>query len=323
MLTTIEKVSEFVEKEVNLQGWIYNKRSSGSIHFLQLRDGSGMIQGVVVKNEVSDEVFQRCHELTMESSVKITGLVREEKRAHSGYELTVKNIEIIQLAPDDYPIGKKEHGPDFLLSNRHLWLRSTRQWAIQRVRNEIIKGFYDFYYEQSFTKIDSPIFTPNACEGTSTLFEVDYFGEKVYLTQSGQLYLEAAIASFGKVYDFGPVFRSEKSKTRRHLTEFWMLDAEMAFYDQKMNMEFQEDLIVYLVKRILKNCQQELKILERDIKPLEKIQKPFIYMNYKDAIKELHKLGSDMKDGEDMGNDDETLLTQAHEKPIFIEKINI
>jgi len=315
--TTIAKIQDFAGKEVQLKGWVYNKRESGKIIFLQLRDGSGFIQGVVVKSEVSEKTFENAVKATMESSVVMTGTAREDKRAPSGFEILVFNLELIQVA-EDYPITKKEHGPDFLLDHRHLWLRSKRQWAIQRVRNDLILGIYDFLHREGFIKIDAPIFTPNACEGTTTLFEVDYFGNKAYLSQSGQLYLEAAIFAHGKVFDFGPTFRAEKSKTRRHLTEFWMMDAEMAFYDWKDNIDFQEKLIVQLVQRVLRNCQQEMKILERDTKSLEKIKAPFMRLTYVEALEMLRKLGSDIKEGEDFGNDDETMLTQAHEKPIFV-----
>lgn len=314
----LAQIKDYVGKKVQLKGWIYNFRSSGSIIFLQFRDGTGVIQGVVIKKEVPEAVFKKAKSLNLESSVILSGKAKEEPRSPSGYELFVTDIEIGQIAAEDYPIGKKEHGVDFLLDRRHLWLRSQKQWAILKIRNEIIYGIYDFFYHQGFVKIDSPIFTPNACEGTTTLFEVDYFGEKAYLSQSGQLYLEAAIASFGKVFDFGPTFRAEKSKTRRHLTEFWMMDAEVAYSDWQDNIKLQEKMVQFLLERVLCNCKNELEILERNMEPLKEIKPPYIQMTYSEAIKKLQKLGSDIKLGEDFGNDDETILTKAHKLPIFV-----
>lgn len=314
----LSQIKNFVGKEVQLRGWIYNFRSSGKISFLQFRDGTGVIQAVAVKDEVEEKIFTEIKSLRLESSVILIGKVKEEPRSPSGFELQLTNLEIIQIPQAEYPIGKKEHGPDFLLDHRHLWLRSKRQWAIQRIRNELIMGIYQFFYDHEFVKIDSPIFTPNACEGTTTLFEVPYFDQKAYLTQSGQLYLEAAIFSFGKVFDFGPVFRAEKSKTRRHLTEFWMMDAEIAFCDWQENIKVQEQLVQYLLDRVLDKCQNELKILERKIEVLKAIKPPYLQMTYSEAVKELQKLGSDIKLGEDFGNDDETMLTKAHDLPIFV-----
>ncbi|KKP70221.1 asparagine--tRNA ligase [candidate division CPR3 bacterium GWF2_35_18] len=314
----LSQIKNFVGEQIELKGWIYNFRSSGSIIFLQFRDGTGVIQGVIIKKEVSEETFLKAKGVGLETSVILTGKVKAEPRSSSGYELLVTKIEIIQIPKEDYPISKKEHGPDFLLDNRHLWLRSQRQWAIQKIRDQLIHGIYDFYRTEGFTKIDTPIFTPNACEGTTTLFEVPYFEEKAYLSQSGQLYLEAAIASFAKVYDFSPVFRAEKSKTRRHLTEFWMNNSEMAFYDWQDNIHLQEKLVQYLLDQVLANCQEELKIVGRNLEPLKKIKPPYIQMTYSEAVKELHGLGSDIKEGEDFGNDDETILTKTHEKPIFV-----
>jgi asparaginyl-tRNA synthetase len=237
------------------------------------------------------------------------------------YEVQATNVEAVQIA-EEFPIGKKEHGPDFLLDQRHLWLRSPSQWAIQKVRNEIIYATYDWMRDHGYTKIDSPIFTPSACEGTTELFEVPYFDEttKAYLSQSGQLYLEAAIASVGKCFDFGPVFRAEKSKTRRHLTEFWMMDAETAFADHEENMRIQESLVVHIVERVLANCQTELQILERDQAPLKQVQAPFPRLTHKEAVQKLRELGSDIGDMDDLGADDETMLTKQYDRPIFIEK---
>ncbi len=316
----ISKCSEHVGGTVTVKGWAYNVRSSGSIAFLQLRDGSGFMQAVVAKQSVDDASWNAASTCTVESSVVVTGAVSKHPKKEDVYELQATTVEVIQRA-EEYPIGKKEHGPDFLLDNRHLWLRAPSQWAIQRVRNEIILATYDWMHAHDFIKIDSPIFTPNACEGTTDLFEVDYFEDrKAYLTQSGQLYLEAAIASVGRCFDFGPVFRAEKSKTRRHLTEFWMMDAEAAFTDHAGNMEIQEQLVSFIVARILERCRAELKILERDTAPLEKVQAPFERITHADAIRILREKGSDIGDMDDLGADDETVLTQMYEKPIFIEK---
>ncbi|MFC1711232.1 asparagine--tRNA ligase [Patescibacteria group bacterium] len=315
----ISQVEKNNKKKVEISGWLFNKRSSGSIHFLQIRDGTGYIQAIAIKSNVSLKAFKELKELNLESSLILTGLVKKEPRSPTGYELEVSKVEIIHNAAVDYPIGKKDHGVDFLLDNRHLWLRSSRQRAIQIIRNELTLAITEFYAKNSYFKIDTPIITPNACEGTTTLFEIDYFGKKSYLSQSGQLYLEAAIFSLRRVYDFAPVFRAEKSKTRRHLVEFWMTNAEAAFVEHKENLDIQEKMIVYIFNKVLKNCKNELEILKRDVKPLEKVKSPFIRMSYERAIKELKKLGSDIKYGKDFGNDDETLLTKAYEKPIFIE----
>ncbi len=321
MIVPIHRIGEHVGEEVTVRGWMYNKRGSGKIHFLQLRDGTGMIQGIAVKGEVSDEVFEKGEKLTMESALTVTGTVTKHPKHDDVFELQVKDIEILHLNNDEYPISKKEHGPDFLLNNRHLWLRSNKQWAIQKVRNTIINATYEYLNNNDFTKIDSPILTPNACEGTTELFEVDYFDEgKAYLSQSGQLYLEAAIYSVGKCFDFGPVFRAEKSKTRRHLTEFWMMDAEAAFVDHEENMKIQEGLVTFIVEKVLEKNQKELKILERDIEPLKKVQPPFIRKTHEEVIKELREMGSDIGDNDDLGADDETMLTEKYDKPIFVEK---
>lgn len=317
--SSIQDLKKNLDKDVLLKGWVYNMRSSGKIMFLQIRDGSGFAQAIVDQVNVSAKVWQDVEKITLESSVELKGkVVKHPQKAE--YEVQVSDLQIIQIAKE-YPIGKKEHGPDFLLENRHLWLRSPKQWAIQRVRNTVINATYEFLNKQGFTKIDAPILTPNACEGTTDLFELDYFDlGKAYLSQTGQLYLEAAIASLGKVFDFGPTFRAEKSKTRRHLTEFWMMDAEMAFYDHKMNMKLQEKMVVFIVKKVLKENQKELAILERDVAVLEKIKGPFHRLTYKKAIERLQKKGSDIKLGEDLGNDDETLIMEGYDKPLFIEK---
>jgi len=317
--TYIKDLKANLDKEVLLKGWVYNFRSSGKIGFLQLRDGSGFAQCIVSQTNVDADTWKVMEDMTLESTVEIGGTVSKHPKLDE-YEVQVKSLKFFQRA-EDYPIGKKEHGPDFLLENRHLWLRSPKQWAIQRVRNTVINAIYEFLNNEGFIKIDSPILTPAACEGTTELFEMKYFDEgKAYLSQSGQLYIEAAIASFGKVFDFGPVFRAEKSKTKRHLTEFWMMDAEMAFYDHKMNLEVQENLIAHVAKKVLEINQKELDILERDKTALEKIKAPFNRLIYKEAITMLQELGSDIKDGEDLGNDDETLIMTKFDKPLFIEK---
>lgn len=305
-----------------IAGWLYNKRSSGSIQFLEIRDGSGFIQAIVVKDIVDATTWENADKLTQESSVKITGTVSAHPKKPGVFELQVKQVEIVQIAAPEYPIAKKEHGPDFLMENRHLWLRTKTQWAILRVRDVIQTAINEYLHSQKFIRTDSPVFTPNACEGTTTLFPVPYFdlGE-AYLSQSGQLYIEAAIASVGRCYDFGPVFRAEKSKTKRHLTEFWMMDAEAAFVEHDENMNTQEGLVKHIIKRALENCTEEFAILERNVEPLKKVvELPFKRYTYDEAIAKLHEEGSDIKYGEDLGNDDEVLLTQNSEVPVFIHK---
>jgi asparaginyl-tRNA synthetase len=321
MLTTIAKLAEHINQEVTIRGWMFNKRGSGKIYFLQLRDGSGFTQGVVEASSVSAKIMETAEKLTAESSVKVTGIVSKHPKLEDTYELRVSQIEIIHLNDHEYPISKKEHGPDFLMDNRHLWLRSQRQWAIQRVRNTIINATYEYLNQEGFIKIDAPILTPNACEGTTELFGIDYFDlGKAYLSQSGQLYIEAAIFSVGKCFDFGPVFRAEKSKTRRHLTEFWMMDAEAAFVEHEENMRIQEGLISHIVKRVLERNNKELKILDRNITPLQKITPPFIRKTHAEVVKELREMGSDIQENHDLGGDDETILTKKYDKPIFVEK---
>jgi asparaginyl-tRNA synthetase len=321
MIVPIEKIKDHVGKQATVRGWMYNKRGSGKILFLQLRDGTGMMQGICVKNDVPEEVFKKGEDLTMESAVSVSGEVTAHPKFDDVFELQVKDIEIHHLNNDEYPISKKEHGPDFLLNNRHLWLRSSKQWAIQRVRNTIINATFEYLNDEGFIKIDSPILTPNACEDTTDLFEIAYFDEgSAYLSQSGQLYIEAAIYSVGRCFDFGPVFRAEKSKTRRHLTEFWMMDAEAAFVEHEENMKIQEGLIMHIIKRVLEKNRKELKVLERDIEPLEKIKTPFIRKTHAEVVKELHEMGSDIQPDHDLGGDDETILTEKYDKPIFVEK---
>lgn len=320
MDTFIKHFPDHVGQIVTIKGWAYNVRSSGSIAFLQVRDGSGFTQAVVAKNGIDEASWNAAVEATIESSVIVTGTVSKHPKQEGVYELQATAVQLVSKA-EEFPIGKKEHGPDFLLDQRHLWLRSPQQWAIQKVRDQVIHATYDWMRDHGFSKIDSPIFTPSACEGTTELFEIDYFGErKAYLSQSGQLYLEAAIGSVGRCFDFGPVFRAEKSKTRRHLIEFWMMDAEAAFVEHEDNLKIQESLVCYIVEQVLKNCQPELKILERNQEPLKKVQAPFIRMTHAEAIKELREMGSDIGDMDDLGADDETKLTMKYEKPIFVEK---
>ncbi len=316
---TVKELAAHDGEKVSLDGWVYNKRSSGKVRFLILRDGSGYLQCVAFVRDVPPEVFDLMDRVTLESSVTVEGTVRIDQRAPGGVELSLSGLVLHHMA-EEYPIGKKEHGTGFLMENRHLWLRSSRQVAILRVRSEIEQAFRDYFYQSGFTLIDSPILTPAACEGTTTLFQTDYFGEKAYLSQSGQLYLEPACMALGKVYCFGPTFRAEKSKTRRHLMEFWMLEPEVAFAGLDDVMALSEDFLVSVVSRILDRCPEEMKILERDTSKLEKVQKPFPRVQYKDAVRQLHELGSDLKYGDDFGGDDETILTQQYDRPIMVHR---
>jgi len=317
---TINQLSEYEGKDVELRGWVYNIRSIGKIWFIIFRDGTGLLQGVVVKGEATDESFALEQELHQEDSVIITGTVRKESRSVGGYELGIKEIKVVNHVTEEFPISHKEHGADFLMSNRHLWLRSKRQNAIMRVRHQIVKAIRDFFDTNGFTLIDSPIFTGNAVEGTTTLFEVDYFERSAYLTQSGQLYQEAGATAFGKTYCFGPTFRAEKSKTRRHLTEFWMVEPEMAYVDLDENMTWAENLVGYIVDKVLKKCIPEFEVLERDIKKVEAIVPPFPRMTYDEASEILKNNGSDFQYGSDFGTPDETLLSEQFDKPIMIHR---
>ncbi len=321
MRTYIHEIDKYIDHEVTLKGWLVNKRSSGKIIFLEIRDGSGFIQAIITQDGVSKQIWELANTLTQESSLIITGIVSQHPKKPSVFELQVSTIQIINIA-QEYPISKKEHGPDFLLNERHLWLRSKRQWAILKVRDVVETAIHQYLHEQFFVRTDSPILTPNACEGTTTLFPVPYFNlGEVYLAQTGQLYIEAAIGSVGRCYDFGPVFRAEKSTTKRHLTEFWMMDAEAAFVEHEENMQIQEELVKAIAKQCLKKCQEEFAILERDTTPLEKmLTQSFRRVTYEEAIPLLHSLGSDIKFGEDLGNDDERLLTKESEVPVFIHK---
>lgn len=315
----IAEISRYKDQEVTIQGWLYNKRSSGKLRFLQIRDGSGTIQAVVFKGDVSEKVFEKCDLLTQESSVAVSGMVKEDKRSPIGFELQVRDIRVLQIAPE-YPIALKEHGPAFLMDHRHLWLRSSKQHAILKVRHALIRACRDFFDSRGFVLVDAPIFTPAACEGTTTLFETDYFGEKAYLTQSGQLYMEAAAMAVGKAYCFGPTFRAEKSKTRRHLTEFWMIEPEVAYMDLEGDMDLAEDFVAAIVQRVLESCTEELKVLERDTAPLEKIQKPFPRISYDEAVQILHDKGLKFEDGNDFGAPDETVISEQYDKPVMVHR---
>ncbi len=318
----IRNVAGSVGQEVLIQGWVYNIRASGKILFPLFRDGTGIMQGVVVKSAVAPEVFERARGLTQESSVRVTGKVRADQRAPGGFELDVSEVEIVQLvsAEHPYPITPKDHGVEFLMDHRHLWLRSARQRSILGVRHEIIKACRDFFDDRGFTLVDTPIFTPAACEGTTTLFEVNYFDEKAYLTQSGQLYNEANAAAVGKTYCFGPTFRAEKSKTRRHLTEFWMIEPEVAFAQLDDVFVLAEELVAFVVQRVLDKRRPELQALERNIANLEKCTLPFPRLSYDDALKILQKKGSEIQWGGDFGGTDETLISEDYDRPVLVHR---
>ena len=319
----IAEAGHHAGETVQIAGWLYNLRKSGKIVFPQLRDGTGIMQCVGVKSELPEETFETLKHLTQESSLILTGTIRAEARAQGGYEMDIKSVEVIQRVSenDPYPITPKEHGIEFLMDRRHLWLRSRRQHAAIRVRHEVIRAIRDYFDNNGFILVDTPIFTPAACEGTTTLFEVDYFeDEKVYLTQSGQLYNEANAMAFGKVYCFGPTFRAERSKTRRHLTEFWMVEPEMAYADLEEVKRVAEDLVVYVVGRALENRREELKALERDTSKLETVKAPFHRMSYDDAVKKLQEKGSEIQWGGDFGNTDETLVTEELDRPLMVDR---
>ena len=316
----IKDLKHFEGKNVEIKGWVYNLRNVGKIWFIILRDGTGLLQGVVVKGEANDKSFKLEHQLNQEDSVIVTGIVRKENRSIGGFELGVTEIKVINHVTSDFPISHKEHGADFLMSHRHLWLRSKRQNAIMRIRHQIVKAIRDFFDDNDFTLIDSPIFTGNAVEGTTTLFEVDYFERSAYLTQSGQLYQEAAATAFGRTYCFGPTFRAEKSKTRRHLTEFWMVEPEMAFVNLDENMTWAENLVGYIIKHVIENCSTELEVLGRDITKLESISPPFPRITYDEAVKLLIDNGSSFEYGNDFGAPDETLLSEQFDKPLMIHR---
>ncbi|MGX9930414.1 asparagine--tRNA ligase [Virgibacillus salarius] len=318
MKITISQAPAHNDQTVTMGAWLANKRSSGKIAFLQLRDGTGFIQGVVVKNDVSEETFQLAKNLTQESSVYITGKIVEDTRSPFGYEIQVSDIELIHESID-FPITPKEHGTEFLMDHRHLWLRSKKQHAVMKIRNEIIRATYQFFNENGYVKIDPPILTGSSAEGTTELFHTKYFDEEAYLSQSGQLYMEAAAMAFGKVFSFGPTFRAEKSKTRRHLIEFWMIEPEMAFVDHQESLEIQENYVSFVVQSVLENCKLELQVLERDTEKLEKVKAPFPRISYDDAIDLLKDKGfTDIEWGEDFGAPHETAIAESFDKPVFI-----
>ncbi len=320
--TEIRHIGEHAGQDVRLRAWLYNLRESGKLLFPIFRDGTGLIQGVLFQKAVAPEVFARVRALTQESSVEVLGRVRADARAPGGFELDVIDLNVLHAVPTDqpYPISPKEHGIEFLMEHRHLWLRSQRQAAILRVRHEVVKAVRDFFDDDGFTLADAPILTPAACEGTSTLFEVDYFEQKAYLTQSGQLYAEAAAMALGKTYCFGPTFRAEKSKTRRHLTEFWMVEPEVAFADLDAIMHLAERLVTFVVQRVLANRASELAVLERDVSRLEKIVLPFPRVSYDEAITRLQAAGSEIQWGSDLGGGDETILSSQFDRPVMVHR---
>ncbi|MFD1411782.1 asparagine--tRNA ligase [Lapidilactobacillus gannanensis] len=314
----INQAKDHVDEEVKIGVWLTDKRSSGKISFLQLRDGSAFFQGVVVKNNVSEEVFALAKELHQESSFWVTGVIHQDDRSHFGYEIEVSNLELIGNS-EDYPITPKDHGIEFLLDHRHLWLRSKRPFAIMQIRNEMIRATYEFFNKENFIKIDPPILTGSAPEGTTELFHIDYFDQDAYLSQSGQLYMEAGAQAFGRVFSFGPTFRAEKSKTRRHLTEFWMIEPEMAFTHQAESLEVQEKYIAYLVQNVIDNCAYELRLLDRDVELLKKYTKtPYPRISYDQAIEMLQKANFDVKWGDDFGAPEETYISDQFEQPVFV-----
>ena len=315
----IEDIGKHVGQEVTLKGWVYNLRKSGKLVFLQLRDGTGFIQCVLFKGDVAPELFERAKHLSQETSLVVTGLVKEDKRSDIGFEIGVSNLEVVSES-EEYPISPKEHGVAFLMENRHLWLRSKRQVAIMRIRSTVVRAIRDFFDNRGFTLVDAPIFTPSACEGPTTLFAVPYFSQMAYLTQSGQLYNEATCMALGKVYCFGPTFRAEKSKTRRHLTEFWMVEPEVAFMDLATDIELAEDFLCEIVTRVLEERASELALLDRDIAPLQKVQKPFPRLSYDAAIDILKEEGRDTAWGEDFGAEDETVLANRFDRPVIVHR---
>jgi len=314
---SIDDIKSYEDKIVQINGWVYNSRRSGKIGFLSIRDGNGIIQCIVEKQKIGEDLFDLFKSLTQESSLSVIGKIVKNDRAVGGYELLLEQILLHQLSTD-YPITPKEHGPDFLMNHRHLWLRSKRQHAILRVRHEIVKSIRNFFDNNNFTLVDTPIFTPNAAEGTSTLFETDYFDTKAYLCQTGQLYGEASAMAFGRHYNFGPCFRAEKSKTRRHLTEFWMVEPEIAYCDINENMDWAEKLLIYIVTNVLENKSIELEILNRDIDKLKCCLAPFPRISYTECIKILNDSGNDIKWGDDFGSPEETYIAEQFDKPVIV-----
>lgn len=319
MNISIKEAGKHVGSEVIIRGWLYNKRSSGAISFLELRDGSGFMQAVVVKDAVSPDTWSASEQLTQESSLEITGTVAQHPKKENVFELKVSGIAIVHLAAD-YPVAHKEHGPEFLMDNRHLWMRAKSQWAVLRIRHLVKTGLQDYFNGQGYIELDTPTITPTSCEGTSDLFEIDYFDEKAYLTQNGQLYLEALCMSFGKVYDLGPNFRAEKSKTRKHLTEFWTLNPEIAYIDHEESLRIQEACLKHMVRWVLERGREELAILERDTEALERTAAASaVHYEYPDAIAALQKMGSDIAYGEDFGAPHEELLTKDSDALVIVK----
>jgi asparaginyl-tRNA synthetase len=315
----IEEIGSFEGQRVRLRGWLYGRRSSGKVHFMQIRDGTGIIQCVIGRQDVAPELFEQAGVLGQESSVELTGSVRADSRAPIGYEIHTDDLRIWQETVD-YPITPKEHGVAFLLEHRHLWLRSRRPHAILRIRSEVERACHAFFESRGYLRLDAPILTPAACEGTTTLFQTDYFGDPAYLTQSGQLYLEAGCMSFGRVYCFGPTFRAEKSKTRRHLMEFWMVEPEAAFLDLEGDIELAEGLICTIVEGVLENCAADLRVLERDTRLLETVGRPFPRVTYHEAVEQLRAKGHAIEPGEDFGGDEETTISEGFDRPVVIHR---
>lgn len=316
----VKDIAQYVGQEVKVKGWVRNIRHSGKLLFIIFRDGTSEVQAVAFKPDLGEEAFEEAKKLTLESSVIITGIPKPHQKLENQFELSVTGIQIVQIA-EEYPISKKEHGPDFLLSNRHLWIRSSKQWAVLKIRHTVYYAICEYLNTNGFVRFDSPILTPNACEGTTTLFELDYFDEgKAYLSQSGQLYLETGIMSLGRVYDFGPVFRAERSKTRKHLTEFWMMDAEAAYVEHDENMAIQEGLIRHVIRTVLSQCEKELDVLERNKEALIAADAPFKRMTHCEAIELLRSKGSQISHGSDFGAHEEVMLTEDSPVPVFIEK---
>jgi len=313
----IERLAEHAGETVEIDGWLYNLRSSGAIHFLLVRDGTGIVQAVAARADVPPEVFARIGALTQESSVVVRGVVREDRRAPGGYELSLRDVRVVQVAAP-YPITPKEHGIEFLMDHRHLWLRSSRQWAILRIRSDVERAMCEYLDTQGYIRMDTPILTPAACEGTATLFETPYFDTQAYLTQSGQLYSEASAAAFGRVYCFSPAFRAEKSKTRRHLTEFWMIEPEAAYLDLEGCIELAQGLVAFVIGRVLERRGTELRALERDLGPLERVRPPFPRITYDEAVERLRAAGHAIAWGDDFGGDEETVLAKAFDRPVFV-----
>lgn len=315
----IKNLGDHVGQQITIQGWLYNRRSSGKIQFLIVRDGSGLVQGVMVKKEVAPELYEAAQTLTQESSLKLTGIVMQEPRALGGYEMQVTGVEIVAIA-EEYPITHKEHGVDFLAERRHLWIRTPRQVAILRIRSEIEHALREFFYQHDFVLADAPIITPAACEGTTNLFELDYHGDKGYLSQSGQLYNEATALALGRIYCFGPTFRAEKSKTRRHLLEFWMIEAEMAYFDVDDNIKLQEEMVCFVIQRVLQKCANELQTLGREVAKLEAIKLPFPRISYTDAVEILKQAGEEFVWGDDFGAPHETIISNHFNAPVFVHR---